>query len=77
MSSARYDRDMYVDVQWENIKKKMEHNFKKHPRTFAFPKYGYDFSSVMQYRLNSFGINGRPTMVLRVRLFLKMIQLQV
>jgi hypothetical protein len=58
-------------VQWDDIEDGMEHNFKKHPRTFAYPKYEYDFSSVMQYRLNSFGIGGRPSMVLTVRYILK------
>ncbi|XP_065334978.1 zinc metalloproteinase nas-1-like [Cloeon dipterum] len=61
---TRYDRDMYLEVQWENIQAGQEHNFQKYPRTKAYPRYPYDLSSVMQYFLTAFGVGGRPTMIL-------------
>ncbi|XP_059474603.1 uncharacterized protein LOC132196153 [Neocloeon triangulifer] len=61
---TRYDRDIYVEVQWENIMTGMEGNFAKYPRTKAYPRYDYDFNSVMQYTLDGFGIGGRPSMIL-------------
>jgi len=63
---SRYDRDLYLEVQWDNIEAGKSSNFDKYPRTVAYPKYTYDFNSVMQYTLDSFGIEGRPTMVLQV-----------
>jgi len=62
----RYDRDMYVEVQWDNIETGKSSNFDKYPRTVAYPKYRYDFTSIMQYPLTGFGIEGRPTLVLNV-----------
>lgn len=64
---VRFDRDMYVEVQWNNIQANQLHNFKKFPRTNSYPKYLYDMNSVMMYDLQSFGIGGRPSMVLTVR----------
>lgn len=63
---TRYDRDMYVEIQWANIKAGKEHNFEKLPRTFAFPVFDFDFMSLMMYTLNSFGKSGRPSMVVVV-----------
>ena len=53
-------------MQWENIDPGKKHNFKKLPRTNAYPLYPYDFSSIMQYDFKTFGIDQRPTMVLAV-----------
>lgn len=52
---TRYDRDLYLKINWENIKSD-DHlkNFVKYPRQYAFPRYDFDFKSVMMYRLNSF-----------------------
>jgi len=66
---TRYDRDMYIEIQWENIKKGEEHNFQKHPRTYAFPKLQFDFMSLMMYTLDSFGSEGRPSMIVVVGVF--------
>ncbi|XP_059474262.1 hatching enzyme 1.2-like [Neocloeon triangulifer] len=60
----RYDRDMYVEVQWDNIEAGRASAFEKQPRTKAYPRYPYDFFSLMQYFLTGFGIGGRPTLVL-------------
>ncbi|XP_065336753.1 zinc metalloproteinase nas-1-like [Cloeon dipterum] len=60
----RYDRDIYLEVQWENIQAGNENNFDKYPRTKAYPRYPYDLFSVMQYYLTAFGKGGRPTMLL-------------
>jgi len=62
----RFDRDVFVEVQWDNIEAGMAHNFNKYPRTLAFPKYPYDFMSIMQYPLWAFGINGSSTLILTV-----------
>jgi len=61
---------LYLEVQWDNIETGQSHNFDKYPRTVAYPKYNYDFFSVMQYSLDAFGTEGRPTMVLQVLLFI-------
>jgi hypothetical protein len=62
----RFDRDLFLEMQWENMDPKEVGNFEKLPRTVAFPKYPYDFFSVMQYSLDSFGLYGRPSMILAV-----------
>ncbi|XP_065335399.1 zinc metalloproteinase nas-13-like [Cloeon dipterum] len=61
---SRYDRDLYVEVQWDNIDATFKSNFDKLPRTYAFPQYNFDFGSVMMYTLDAFGKGGRPSMVL-------------
>jgi Astacin (Peptidase family M12A) len=66
---TRYDRDMYVRVEWKNINPNYTHNFDKHPRTLAFPKYELDFSSLMMYGLGDFGMNGTAAMVVLVSSF--------
>jgi len=63
---CRFDRDVYMEVQWDNIKPNQEHNFYKNPRTLSFPKFPYDFTSIQQYGLYDFGIDGKPTLVLTV-----------
>jgi hypothetical protein len=63
---TRYDRDIYLRVEWQNINPNQTHNFNKHPRLMAFPKYEFDFSSLMMYGLGDFGMNGKPAMVVLV-----------
>lgn len=63
---ARYDRDMYVDVIWENINSNQSHNFYKYPRTYAFPLFDYDFTSLMHFDLRMFGAEGRRSLDLTV-----------
>jgi hypothetical protein len=64
---TRFDRDMYVEVQWKNIKAGEEHNFEKLPRTFAYPSFDFDFMSLMMYTLDAFGKEGKPSMIVVVR----------
>ncbi|XP_034246683.1 high choriolytic enzyme 1-like isoform X2 [Thrips palmi] len=56
----RADRDDYVTINWENIVKGHENNFKKNTATSA---YGvkYDFNSVMHYALTAFSKNKKQT----------------
>jgi hypothetical protein len=63
---TRYDRDMYVEIQWENIQTSQEHNFEKNPRTYAYPIREFDFLSLMMYTLDAFGVGGKPSMVVTV-----------
>jgi Astacin (Peptidase family M12A) len=51
---SRYDRDNYLEIQWENIIVTQMHNFDKQPRPMSFPKYEIDLRSVMMYGLNFF-----------------------
>ncbi|XP_059489033.1 zinc metalloproteinase nas-1-like [Neocloeon triangulifer] len=60
----RYDRDLYIKVIWNNIQETTKFNFIKTSRLAMYPKYTYDFLSVMQYRLNSFTLTGSNTMEL-------------
>lgn len=63
---TRYDRDLYVKIQWENIDPQAVFNFRKLPRTYAFPQYNFDLSSLMMYRLLAFSVNSKPTIVVTV-----------
>ncbi|XP_068678798.1 meprin A subunit alpha-like isoform X2 [Montipora foliosa] len=59
---SRPDRNLYVEVLWENIQDGQAHNFNKydHQRidTLAVP---YDYDSIMHYGEDSFSKNGKPT----------------
>lgn len=48
---TRFDRDNYVDINWENIKENREDNFKeKSDYGFGGEDIGtYDFGSIMHY----------------------------
>ena len=52
---SRPDRDEYVEVIWENIESGKGHNFLKRNK-FGIDSQGsgYDYSSIMHYRLNEF-----------------------
>ena len=45
---SRTDRDQYVTIQWNNIRRGMERNFRKHAfaQTAGVP---YDYNSIMHY----------------------------
>lgn len=62
---TRFDRDNYVDINWENIKDNREDNFKeKSDYGFGGEDIGtYDFGSIMHYGSTYFSKNGRPTIV--------------
>lgn len=60
---SRPDRDDYVDVKWENIKKKDESNFKKYKTSqVRWKDVPYNFNSVMHYRNDAFTNNGKVTL---------------
>jgi len=58
------DRDKYVRILWQNIKRGKESNFKKYSSkevsSFGVP---YNPKSIMQYSSKAFSANGEPTMV--------------
>ncbi|XP_014867166.1 PREDICTED: low choriolytic enzyme-like [Poecilia mexicana] len=58
---VRSDRDKYVWILFQNIKKGERHNFdKKQTNNLGTP---YDFTSVMEYSNKAFSKNGKPTIV--------------
>lgn len=56
------DRDDFIKIYWENIKKGREHNFNKYNESivtnFDVP---YDYESVMHYSAKAFSKNGNIT----------------
>lgn len=61
---ARSDRDDYLEVLWENIKKGQEHNFNRYkPKQMDDQGGSYDFSSIMHYGNYAFSKNNKPTMI--------------
>lgn len=59
---SRPDRNLYVEVLWENIQDGEEHNFNKYSRSDIDQlKIPYDFDSVMHYGRKSFTKNGLDT----------------
>jgi len=62
---TRNDRDNYVSIQWRNIQRGMEFNFKKETNsdTFGIP---YDGISVMHYEYLGFSINRQPTITSKI-----------
>ena len=57
---SRSDRDDYVTIHWENIRKGMEHNFNK-CRNCKTQGSAYDTTSVMHYHSTAFSKNGQRT----------------
>lgn len=64
----RWERDNYVDIVWSNIQQGKDNNFKKSTKEltdgFGVP---YDFNSVMHYSEKAFSVNGKPTIVSKVK----------
>jgi len=61
---SRSDRDDYLEVFWENIKKGQEHNFNRYkPKQMDSQGGAYDFSSIMHYGNYAFSKNNKPTML--------------
>ncbi|XP_078348661.1 zinc metalloproteinase nas-15-like [Oculina patagonica] len=61
---SRTDRDDYLEVLWENVKKGQEHNFNRYKPEQQDPTgSSYDFSSIMHYGNYAFSKNKRPTML--------------
>jgi hypothetical protein len=57
---SRSDRDNYIEVVWENIDPKQQHNFDKHVQD-GEDLGDYDYDSIMHYPATAFSINGQPT----------------
>lgn len=56
---TRSDRDEHVKINWGNIKRGMQFNFKKgRTNNLNTP---YDYASIMHYGRTAFSINGRDT----------------
>lgn len=66
MQSA-YDRDDYIDIQWENIQPKANVQFKKHgSNVLTYFGGTYDYDSIMHYPADAFTKNGKLTMKTKV-----------
>lgn len=58
----RYDRDLYVEINWENIDEDKKSNFKKvDNETITIFGTDYDYRSVMHYSAKAFSSTGNPT----------------
>lgn len=59
-----YDRDNYVTIHWENIRRGKEHNFKKYTSTqVTHFNTTYDYYSILHYSAYGFSKNQKPTIV--------------
>ncbi|VDK82033.1 unnamed protein product [Onchocerca ochengi] len=60
----RADRDLYVDILWENIKPSLVEQFDKYSATIIDDLGSpYDYDSVMHYSARAFSKNGKPTIL--------------
>ncbi|XP_028402560.1 zinc metalloproteinase nas-15-like [Dendronephthya gigantea] len=61
---SRPDRDDYVTILWQNIRRGVENNFQKHgSEKTTNLGVEYDYESVMHYGRTAFSVNGQPTIV--------------
>ena len=59
---SRADRDLYVQIIWENIDEDHRYNFEQHLSDGE--DYGdYDYQSIMHYPANAFSKNGGKTII--------------
>lgn len=64
----REERDEFVDIRFENVRKGYENNFEKaSPGLASGFGVDYDYGSVMHYSTGAFTVNGQPTIVTKVR----------
>lgn len=71
----REERDEYVDIRFENVRKGYEMNFDRAEKgTTSGFGVGYDYKSVMHYSAMAFSANGQPTIVTKV-IFMSFIHL--
>jgi hypothetical protein len=61
---SREDRDVFVEIRWENIEPAMQHNFAQHIAD-GDDLGPYDYGSIMHYPPDAFSMNGQPTIVPR------------
>ncbi|KAM3721155.1 Zinc metalloproteinase nas-13 [Dirofilaria immitis] len=60
----RPDRDLYVDILWENVKPTLLEQFDKYEATIIDDLGSpYDYDSVMHYSAVAFSKNGKPTII--------------
>ena len=66
----RWERDDFVSIAWQNIKRGHEGNFKKAEKG-STDGYGvkYDYRSVMHYSPTAFTVNGQATIIPKVGTF--------
>lgn len=57
---SRADRNKYVKILWENVKKGYEYNFEQNIYD-GIDINSYDYGSIMHYPATSFSANGKPT----------------
>lgn len=65
---SRTDREKYISIEFNNIKKRSRHNFKRYvDRGYAGNDIGnYDYNSIMHYRDKAFSKNGKNTILLKI-----------
>lgn len=68
---SREERDNFVTILFQNIRRGYEDNFSKNGKGVA-SGYGvsYDYGSVMHYSDNAFSANGKPTIQTKVSAYL-------
>jgi hypothetical protein len=64
---SRPDRDQFLQINLQNVRSDMAHNFNKYAWGSTVLNQGsnYDYASVMHYETNAFSMNGKPTMIPR------------
>ncbi|KAF5284606.1 hypothetical protein FQA39_LY16964 [Lamprigera yunnana] len=62
---SRWDRDNYINIHTENIRKGTEENFLK--VKFVQRDFSYDYESLMHYGQYAFSKNGKPTITSKKR----------
>ncbi|XP_042603297.1 LOW QUALITY PROTEIN: meprin A subunit beta-like [Cyprinus carpio] len=71
---SRSDRDDYVTIVWDQIKKGYKHNFNLHNENESSSlDVPYDYGSVMHYSKTSFSKDREPTIVTKIPEFLDVI----
>ncbi len=59
----REDRDLHIQIHWQEIQPGMNTQFQKMPAAVSIPAAGYfDFDSIMIYPSDAFSVRGNPTM---------------
>ncbi|UJR20064.1 hypothetical protein I4U23_023197 [Adineta vaga] len=64
---SRPDRDDFLQINLQNVRSDMTHNFNKYAWGSTVYNQGsaYDYASIMHYETTAFSMNGKPTMVPR------------
>lgn len=59
---SRHDRDLYINILWDNIRDSAKHNYQIEP---GLAQGDYDYMSIMHYWNGAFSKNGNNTMQCR------------